>query len=44
MREPTRCIPLIIDPIELHLRLPVNRPNDRLLPDTGLTLPLLRIL
>ena len=44
MRESTRCIPLIIDPIELHLRLPVSRPSDRLLPDAGLTLPILRIL
>jgi hypothetical protein len=36
--------PNIFDQVELQLRLPVKRPHDRIYPDAGLTIPLLRIL
>ena len=39
-----RCIPLAFDFIELRLRMPVRRPDDRFMREAGVQLPISRVL
>lgn len=44
MNEPSRCVPLIFDYVELRLRMPVRKADDPLMRESGITLPISRVL
>ena len=44
MSEPSRCIPLIFDYVELRLRMPVRKADDPLMREAGIVLPISRVL
>jgi hypothetical protein len=44
MNEPNRCVPLIFDYAELRLRMPVRKADDPLMRESGIQLPISRVL
>jgi len=44
MVQNRRCLPLVFDYVELRLRMPVRRPDEGVLRDAGLALPISRLL
>ncbi len=44
MFEPSRTIPIIFDYVELRLRMPVRKADDPLMRESGITLPISRVL
>jgi len=44
MQEPSRCVPIAFDYVELRLRLPVRKADDPLMRESGIALPISRVL
>ena len=44
MQEPSRCVPLIFDYVDLRLRMPVRKADDLLMREAGIALPISRVL
>lgn len=44
MNEPSRAVPLIFDYVELRLRMPVKKADDPMLRESGIQLPISRVL
>ncbi len=44
MNEPSRCVPLVFDYVELRLRMPARKADDLLIRESGIQLPIFPVL
>ena len=42
MLEPSRCVPIVFDYVDLRLRMPVRKADDPFMRESGIALPISR--